>query len=91
MQIAWLGSALARLARPNGTTQGKKGPTGEDGPKPEKISINDLVTKAVAGALVRVPECNAQFTSEALLIHKRVDISIAVAIPDGLVTPGWRR
>ena len=34
-----------------------------------------------------MPECNATFTPEALLIHKRVDISVAVAIPDGLVTP----
>lgn len=58
-----------------------------EAPKPEKISLNDLVIKAVAGALVRVPECNAQFTDEAILIHKRVDISVAVAIPDGLVTP----
>ncbi len=74
---------------PNGNsgTRVKKSKPGEDGPKPEKISINDLVIKAVAGALVRVPECNAQFTPEALLIHKRVDISVAVAIPDGLVTP----
>jgi pyruvate dehydrogenase E2 component (dihydrolipoamide acetyltransferase) len=59
----------------------------DDAPKPEKISINDLLIKAVAGALVRVPECNAQFSPDALLIHKRVDISVAVAIPDGLVTP----
>lgn len=55
--------------------------------KPLKVSINDLLIKAVAGALARVPECNAQFTEEALLIHRRVDISVAVAIPDGLVTP----
>jgi pyruvate dehydrogenase E2 component (dihydrolipoamide acetyltransferase) len=55
--------------------------------KPDKISINDLLINGVAAALVRVPECNAQFTPEALLIHKRVDISVAVAIPDGLVTP----
>ena len=34
-----------------------------------------------------MPECNAQFTPEALLIHKRIDISVAVAVPDGLVTP----
>ncbi len=66
---------------------GKKTGSSEDGPKPEKISINDLLIKAVAAALVRVPECNAQFSEEALLIHKRVDISVAVAIPDGLVTP----
>ncbi len=55
--------------------------------KPEKISLNDLIIKAAAAALVRVPECNAQFSDDALLIHKRVDISVAVAIPDGLVTP----
>ncbi|CAN5817174.1 dihydrolipoamide acetyltransferase family protein [soil metagenome] len=56
-------------------------------PKPEKISLNDLVIKASAAALARVPECNAQFTEDAILIHKRIDISVAVAIPDGLVTP----
>lgn len=59
----------------------------DEAPKPEKISLNDLLIKAVATALVRVPECNAQFTEDALLIHKRIDISVAVAIPDGLVTP----
>jgi pyruvate dehydrogenase E2 component (dihydrolipoamide acetyltransferase) len=58
-----------------------------DEEKPFKVSLNDLLIKAVAAALVRVPECNAQFTEEAILVHKRVDISVAVAIPDGLVTP----
>jgi pyruvate dehydrogenase E2 component (dihydrolipoamide acetyltransferase) len=52
-----------------------------------KISFNDLVVKAVALGLVRVPEANAQFTPEALLFHRRVDISVAVAVEDGLVTP----
>jgi pyruvate dehydrogenase E2 component (dihydrolipoamide acetyltransferase) len=60
---------------------------GEDAPKPDKISLNDLLIKACGAALVRVPECNAQFTEDAILVHKRVDISVAVAIPDGLVTP----
>ncbi len=55
--------------------------------KPFKISVNDLLVKAVAVALQRVPECNAQFTPDAILVHKRIDISIAVAVPDGLVTP----
>jgi pyruvate dehydrogenase E2 component (dihydrolipoamide acetyltransferase) len=58
-----------------------------EAPKPDKISINDMIVKASAAAIVRVPECNAQFTEEAILVHKRVDISVAVAIPDGLVTP----
>jgi pyruvate dehydrogenase E2 component (dihydrolipoamide acetyltransferase) len=55
--------------------------------KPEKISLNDLIVKACAIALRRVPECNAQFTPEAILYHQRVDISVAVAVEDGLVTP----
>jgi pyruvate dehydrogenase E2 component (dihydrolipoamide acetyltransferase) len=54
---------------------------------PKKISVNDLLIKAVATALVRVPECNAQFSDEGLVFHSRVDISVAVAVPDGLVTP----
>ncbi|HXN34242.1 MAG TPA: dihydrolipoamide acetyltransferase family protein, partial [Polyangiaceae bacterium] len=58
---------------------------------PPKVSFNDLLIKACAVALVRVPECNASFTPEALVFHKRVDISVAVAIPDGLVTPVLRR
>jgi pyruvate dehydrogenase E2 component (dihydrolipoamide acetyltransferase) len=57
------------------------------GTPPLKVSVNDLLIKACAVALVAVPECNASFTPEAILVHKRVDISVAVAIPDGLVTP----
>lgn len=59
----------------------------EEGAAPLKVSLNDLLIKACAIALVRVPECNAQFTPDAILIHHRVDISVAVAVPDGLVTP----
>lgn len=55
--------------------------------KAPKVSFNDLVVKAVALALVRVPEANAQFTPEAIVYHRRVDISVAVAVEDGLVTP----
>ncbi len=52
-----------------------------------KVSFNDLLIKACAIALVRVPECNAQFTPDAILVHRRVDISVAVAVAEGLVTP----
>ena len=56
--------------------------------KPElKISINDWVIKAVAMALVEVPEANASWTEEAILQYNNVDISIAVAIDGGLITP----
>jgi pyruvate dehydrogenase E2 component (dihydrolipoamide acetyltransferase) len=64
---------------------------GAEPAKPLKVSINDLLIKACAIALVRVPECNATFTPEALILHHRVDISVAVAIPDGLVTPVVRQ
>jgi pyruvate dehydrogenase E2 component (dihydrolipoamide acetyltransferase) len=52
-----------------------------------KVSLNDLLIKACAVALRRVPECNAQFTPDAILVHNRVDISVAVAVAEGLVTP----
>ena len=59
----------------------------KSGAESVKVSINDLLIKACAIALVRVPECNASFSQDAILVHRRVDISVAVAIPDGLVTP----
>jgi pyruvate dehydrogenase E2 component (dihydrolipoamide acetyltransferase) len=52
-----------------------------------KISINDLLIKACAIALARVPECNAQWGGDAILVHRRVDVSVAVAVPEGLMTP----
>ncbi|MCL2778223.1 MAG: 2-oxo acid dehydrogenase subunit E2 [Polyangiaceae bacterium] len=73
-----------QLAEVGKNTNQKKA---SDEAKPLKVSLNDLLVKAVAAALVRVPECNAQFDDNAILVHRRVDISVAVAIPDGLVTP----
>jgi pyruvate dehydrogenase E2 component (dihydrolipoamide acetyltransferase) len=57
------------------------------GDAPEKPSINDFILCAVSRALVMVPECNASFDGDAILTHKRVDVSVAVAVADGLVTP----
>lgn len=56
-------------------------------PQGDKISLNDLLLKACAVALRRVPECNASFRGDHILYHDRVDISVAVAVPGGLVTP----
>lgn len=53
----------------------------------EKISLNDLIMKACAMALRRLPEVNASFAGDSIHFHQVVDISMAVAIPDGLVTP----
>lgn len=52
-----------------------------------KISVNDLIIKATAMALKKVPEANSSWTDEAVLIYNNVDISVAVAIDGGLITP----
>ncbi len=52
-----------------------------------KVSVNDLLIKAVAIALRRVPECNASFMGTEIHFHQSIDISVAVAVADGLVTP----
>lgn len=56
-------------------------------PQQEKVSVNDLLIKACAVALRLVPECNASFMGDAIHYHQRVDISVAVAVAEGLVTP----
>ena len=53
----------------------------------QKISVNDFVIKAIALALARVPACNVSYTDEATLFYQRADISIAVSIDGGLITP----
>ena len=52
-----------------------------------KLSVNDLLIKALARALSRVPKCNVSFQGEELHQYSRQDISVAVAAPSGLITP----
>jgi pyruvate dehydrogenase E2 component (dihydrolipoamide acetyltransferase) len=52
-----------------------------------KVSVNDMVIKAVAVALTRVPEANASYSPEGLAMHHHADIAMAVAIEGGLITP----
>jgi len=59
----------------------------KEGPGAFKLSVNDLLIKAAAIALRRVPKVNASFTEDGIAFYRDVDISIAVAIPDGLITP----
>lgn len=59
---------------------------GEESP-PYKLSVNDFVIKAVALALKKVPEANASWTDDAILQYNNVDVSVAVAIDGGLITP----
>ncbi|MBX9700409.1 MAG: 2-oxo acid dehydrogenase subunit E2 [Acetobacteraceae bacterium] len=59
----------------------------KDGAGAFKLSVNDLVIKAVGVALRRFPAVNAMWTDEAILQFDDVDISVAVATPTGLITP----
>jgi len=52
-----------------------------------KLSVNDLLIKALAQALIEVPECNVSFAGDQLYKYSRADISVAVSIPAGLITP----
>src|SRR5690606_25429609 len=56
-----------------------------------KLSVNDFIIKAMALALRDVPMANASWTSTARVLHKHADVGVAVAIPDGLITPIVRR
>lgn len=58
-----------------------------DGKPAYKISVNDMVIKAVAKALKKVPNANASWTDEAIMLYNNVDVSVAVAIDGGLITP----
>jgi pyruvate dehydrogenase E2 component (dihydrolipoamide acetyltransferase) len=63
----------------------------KDGKPAFKVSVNDMVIKALALALTRTPGSNVTFTENAMLHHKHADISVAVAIPGGLITPVIRK
>jgi len=56
-----------------------------------KLSVNDFIIKACAVALKQVPAANASWSDEGVKLYKSADISVAVAIPNGLITPIIRR
>ncbi len=58
-----------------------------DGPNAFRISVNDMIIKAMAMALQKVPAANATWTEEGILRHRSSDIGVAVAIDGGLFTP----
>ena len=66
-------------------------PRDKEGNPAYKVSVNDFIIKAMALALRDVPMANASWTSEARILHKHADIGVAVAIPDGLITPIVRK
>lgn len=52
-----------------------------------KLSVNDLLIKALGVALARTPKCNVTFTGDKLIKYSRADVSVAVSTPTGLITP----
>jgi len=62
-------------------------PKDKDGKPAWKLSVNDFIIKALAVALVRVPDANVTWTEGGMLKHKHADVGVAVAIPGGLITP----
>ncbi|WP_095089226.1 pyruvate dehydrogenase complex dihydrolipoamide acetyltransferase [Mesorhizobium sophorae] len=56
-----------------------------------KLSVNDMVIKAMALALKAVPDANASWTESAMVKHKHADVGVAVSIPGGLITPIIRK
>jgi pyruvate dehydrogenase E2 component (dihydrolipoamide acetyltransferase) len=59
----------------------------KDAPGAYLVTINDMVIKAAATTLRKVPGVNASWTEDAMALYEDVDISVAVSIPDGLITP----
>ena len=56
-------------------------------PQGVKLSVNDLLIKALGVALMQVPACNVSFAGDVMRHYKRADVSVAVSIPGGLITP----
>lgn len=52
-----------------------------------KLSVNDLLIKALAKSLIQVPKCNVSFAGDTLISYHRADVSVAVSTPAGLITP----
>ncbi len=56
-------------------------------PAPVKVSFNDLIIKAVAKALLRMPQVNVSFAEDRLIQKKQVHVGMAVALDQGLIVP----
>jgi pyruvate dehydrogenase E2 component (dihydrolipoamide acetyltransferase) len=65
----------------------QQAPRSKEGVPAWKISVNDFIIKALAMALMKVPDANVSWTEAAMVKHKHADIGVAVAVPGGLITP----
>ncbi len=83
------GAARSRLAKSQEGRRSAEGISDTTGnsSRTDRVSVNDMIIKAVAMALKRYPRANASYTDKNIVVHNRVDISVAVAVPEGLMTP----
>ncbi|MET2826850.1 pyruvate dehydrogenase complex dihydrolipoamide acetyltransferase [Mesorhizobium shangrilense] len=84
-----LDALLALRTQLNAAAPTKKTDKGES--PAYKLSVNDMVIKAMAMALKAVPDANASWTETAMVKHKHADVGVAVSIPGGLITPIIRK
>lgn len=68
----------------------KAAPVKDDKPA-YKLSVNDMVIKALALSLRDVPDANVSWTDDHMVVHKHADVGVAVSIPGGLITPIIRK
>jgi pyruvate dehydrogenase E2 component (dihydrolipoamide acetyltransferase) len=66
-------------------------PKDKDGKPAWKVSVNDFIIKALAMALMKVPDANVSWTENAMVKHHHADVGVAVSIPGGLITPVVRK
>ncbi len=66
-------------------------PKDKDGKPIWKVSVNDFIIKAMAMAMMKVPDANVSWTDSNMVKHKHADIGVAVSIPGGLITPIIRK
>jgi pyruvate dehydrogenase E2 component (dihydrolipoamide acetyltransferase) len=66
-------------------------PKDVDGKPAWKVSVNDFVIKAMAMALIKVPDANVSWTENNMVKHHHADVGVAVSIPGGLITPIVRK
>jgi pyruvate dehydrogenase E2 component (dihydrolipoamide acetyltransferase) len=81
-----LDGLLALRERLNG-----QAPKDKEGKPAWKISVNDFIIKALAMALMKVPNANVSWTEAAMVKHHHADVGVAVSIPGGLITPIVRK
>ncbi|MBN9254594.1 pyruvate dehydrogenase complex dihydrolipoamide acetyltransferase [Mesorhizobium sp.] len=80
-----LDALLALRSQINATAPMRKTDKGEV--PAYKLSVNDMIIKAMAMALKAVPDANVSWTEGAMVRHKHADVGVAVSIPGGLITP----